>query len=321
LNVDPDALATELRSLRRGLGARHPGLARRLGEQLRQLCGIAEDDGPATARRRLADVVESLLRDESRTTRLAITAALALHPEADQRHLAARQRWLAAQLSFHERTARRRIDEAIDLLARRAAENGLDGEAADAWQVQSIHAVLRLDGDSPELTERRTVVMTRDDVSEIVTRFSLPRSPGTGEPHDHDLHAEVLFGGRIRERHRLSPEHFRFVIELPRRHQRGETHDYGIRFSIPPGQAMAPHYALTPLLTVRSLDLTVRFDPARPPARIWRLDGVAPRMIDYPSDRDQVLPLDRFGEVQVSFRNMHQGLCYGAGWQFPEDGA
>jgi hypothetical protein len=321
LTVDPDALATELRSLRRGLAARHPGLARRLGEQLRQLCGIAEDDGPATARRRLAEVIESLLRDESRTTRLAITAALALHPEADHRHLAARQRWLAAQLSFHERTARRRIDEAIDLLARRAAENGLDGELEEAWQVQSVHAVLRLDGDSPELTERRAVVMTRDDVSEIVTRFSLPRRRGATEPHDHDLRAEVLFGGRIREQRRLSPEHFRFVIELPRRYQRGETHDYGIRFSIPSDQTMAPHYALTPLLPVRSLDLTVRFDPARPPARIWRLDGVAPRMTDYPSDRDQVLLLDRFGEVHLSFRNMHQGLCYGANWQFPEDEA
>jgi hypothetical protein len=315
--VDPDVLAEELRVLRRGLGARHPQLTKRLGPQITQLCNIGPDDGPVAARRKLADAVHRLLGDESKETRLAIDAALALHPEADHRYLGARQRWLAEKRNFHERTARRRVDEAIEILVRLASGAEQDREPEDAWQVQSIRAFLRLDGPSPELTDQRTVLITRDNVDEIITRFSLPRWAGAAAG-SHDLITELLYGGRIRDHERPSVEHFRYFVELPRRYHRGETHEYGIRFRIPPGQPMAPHYALVPLLTVKSLDLTVRFAPSRLPLRAWRLDGVPPRMIDSPlPGHDKLLQVDRFGEVRISFRNLRQGFGYGARWLLP----
>jgi hypothetical protein len=257
-----------------------------------------------------------LLRDQTDETRLTITAALALRPEAGQRYLGDRERWLAERLRFHERTARRRVFEAIEIVVRLATEGDQDWETSDAWQVQAIRAVFRLDGAAPELLEQRTVLMTKDNVGEIVTRFSLPRGTALEEPHE--LLTEILYGGRIRATERLSLEHFRYYIELSRRYHRGETHEYGIRFQIPPRQPMAPHYALVPLLTVKSLDLTVRFDQARPPAAVWRLDGVAPRMIDNPpANGGEVLHLDGSGEIRTSFRNLRQGFGYGARWQPP----
>jgi hypothetical protein len=319
VGVDPDALVADLRSLRRGLGARDPQFPRRLGSQIKQLCRISATDGPAAARRRLVEVLQWLLRDEPKETRLVIAVALALHPEADQRYLGARERWLAEQLRVHERTARRRIDEAIEILARLATEVEQDREVPDSWQDQAIRAFLRLDGYSPELFEQRTVLITADHVDEIATRFSLPRrrDPSAGT---HDLITEILYGGRIRDTERLSPEHFRYFVELPRTYYRGETHEYGIRFRVPPGQPMTPYYALVPLLTVKSLDLTVRFAPARPPVKVWRLDGVAPVMLENPSPNDDtLLQVNRFGEIRVSFRNLRQGFGYGARWQLPDE--
>jgi hypothetical protein len=321
LAVDPDALAAELRSLRRGRATLHPALVERLGPQTMRLCGITEDDGPAAARRKIADVIDLLLRGQPDEVRFVITAALALNRESDQRFLRDREHWLARQLNCHERTARRRVDDAIELLVRLATESDHDRNdrfESDAWRVQSLSAFLRLDGPSPELTEHRTVLIVKGIVNDIVTRFSLPRATA-GTEESHELVTDILYGGRIRDRERFSEEHFRYTIELPHGFRQGETHEYGIRFRIPPRQAMAPHYALVPLLTVKSLDLRIRFDPDRPPARIWRFDGAAPRMIDNPPSKvDSILHPDRLGEVHLSFRSLRQGFGYGVRWE-PSD--
>lgn len=318
--VDPEALAAELRYLRKGRGFRHPDLLKRLGPQSRALFGIAERDGIPVTRRKAIEAVESLLADEPPVALLTVLVALALHREADHRDLAARERWLAETLNVQERTVRRRVDEAFQALVRHAADGPDDAQdlaASDAWQVQSVRALLNLDAPSPELTEYRTVAFIRDGVDEIVTRFSLPQ-PCTGAAHD--LQTELVLGGRIRRVDRPAPEHFRYVVELPRRYRRHETHDYVIRFRLPEHQVMEPHYALLPLLTVRALDLSIRFSPRRPPLRVWRFDGVPPIMINTGEPVGEVVTPDRFGEVQLSFRQLRQGLGYGAGWKLPPDG-
>src|SRR5215211_473616 len=111
MEVDPDALAAEFRYLRKGRAFRHPELLDRLGPQLRALCRVTPDDGVAVARRKTRETVETLLRNESRETSVTVLAVLALHQEADQRDLTARERWLAGQLKCQERTVRRRVDE------------------------------------------------------------------------------------------------------------------------------------------------------------------------------------------------------------------
>lgn len=314
MTVDVDALAKELKFLRRGRAMRHPGVLRRLGPQLRQLCAVAEDDTAGVLRTRMVALVEELLSTEPRETRLAVFAALALHPEADQRDLALREHWLSRQLNCHERTARRRVTDAFDMLVQAAAER--DGEPAgangsEAWLVQSLRAFMRLDGPSPELTEQRCLLFTRDGITEFVCLFSLPRPQPTGS---HGLIAELLYGGHMRETERPCDEHFRFLVDLPRPFRKGETHDYGIRFRLPPGQSMRSHYVMQPLFPCRAFDLTVRFDPDHRPDLVWLLNGVPPRVLDADRPSSDVVDPDKFGELHLAFRHLRQGFAYGVKW-------
>lgn len=296
---------------------RHPGILKRLGPQTRRLAGIGDEANSTTARAAMTSAIEDLLRAESVETRLAVLGALALHPQSDQRDLTARERWLAGQLNCHERTARRRVDEAFDVLVLvatdRAQADVAEQPISDAWQVSSVRAYLRLDGPSPDLTEHRSIVATRDQLSEIVCLFTLPRVAGTAAD-EHDLMAEVLYGGRIRQRERRPGEHFRIVVELPRTYRRGESHEYAIHYQIPPGQPMVPHYVLQPLSLCLAFDVTIRFNPAAPPTSVWRLDGVPPRVVDAPQSPDDLLVPDRFGDVRLSFRQLRQGYAYGVKW-------
>jgi hypothetical protein len=316
MHIDPDGLLSELKTLRKGRAARHPGLSRRVGPQLRTLCGITEADDGAATRAKLAEALTGLLADEPREVWLAITAALALRRESDQRDLTARQRWLATQLHCADRTARRRVDEAFEIVVRKAAQHPPDANAGaghERWQVRSIRALLRMDRPTPEITEHRTIVITSGNVDEIVTRVTVPRPDRV--PRDHNLLVEVLYGGQISRRDRPAPEHFRYVIQLPRAYAEGEAHEYAVRLTLPPGQPMAPHYVLQPLLPVRAFDVRVRFDPERVPARIWRLDGVAPRMVDGEHDEREPVSPDRFGELRLTFHHLRQGFAYGLGWE------
>ncbi|MGE5827935.1 MAG: hypothetical protein ACM30G_06155 [Micromonosporaceae bacterium] len=319
---DSDALAAELKFLRRGRAMRHPGILRRLGPQTRRLAGIGNEANSATARTAMAVAIEELLRSESAETRLAVLGALALHPQTDQRDLTARERWLAGQLNCHERTARRRVDEAFDVLVlvateRAQADRGhtdlAERSIDDAWQLRTVRGFLRLDGPTPDLTEQSSIVVTGDQVSEIVFLFTVPRVAGAAAA-DHDLVVEMLFGGRIGRCERASDEHFRILVELPRTYRRGETHEYAIRYQIPPGQPMAPHYLLQPSAPCLSFDVTVRFNLAAPPATVWRLDGVDPRGFDVPASVKDLLLPDRFGDVQLSFRQLRQDRAYGVKW-------
>jgi hypothetical protein len=315
--IDHDALAEELRSLRKGRGMRHVTVLTRLGPETKRLFQINESDGAVAARAKATATVNHLLRDETREVRLAVLAALALHPETTHRDLSGRRLWLARQLHCQERTARRRVDEAFELLVQAAAESDLeavpDPPALHDWHIRRMDAVLRLDVPSPELIDRRTITFVKSGIGEIVAQLSLPR-PSRDASQPHDVHAEIQYGGQIRARERPADQYFRWIVELPRRFCAGETHDYGIVYRLPPGQSMAPHYVLQPLAPCEAFDVTVRFDPNRLPRLVWRLNGVVPRVIDEDRPVGETVQPDRFGEVHLTFRNLLQGFAYGVKW-------
>jgi hypothetical protein len=75
---------------------------------------------------------------------------------------------------------------------------------------------------------------------------------------------------------------------------------------------------LVPLLSVQSLDLTIRFHQNRLPSRIWHLDGVPSITIDAPTPTGELIGTDSLGEVNLSFHQLRQGLGYGARWEYPD---
>src|SRR5262249_50769513 len=148
--------------------------------------------------------------------RMAVLAALALHPEADQRELTDRVVWLSQKLRCHERTARRRMDDGFHVLVDRlTAGAGKRRQATppDAYSIKEFRALLRLDTPLPELTEYRTIPANLDGVGEVEVLLSLPRAEGDASAV-HDITAEPLYGCRIRKQSRLSAVDFQFTVEL-----------------------------------------------------------------------------------------------------------
>lgn len=324
MRFDADALIRELVALRKGRATQRGDLSRRLGPQGRLLFGVSDSDRPAEARRRISLRIDDLLRTVPKDLRLAALAALALHPEADHRVLRDRESWLAAQLNCSEKTARRRVDDAFvalvdEVLVRAGQRQHAPAAGSDGWYVRSFRAVMRLDTPSPELLEQRVISFTRSGVSEIVCQLSLPRPANSSRPQ-HDLHAELIYGGRIHARERPAEGSFRFFLELAEPGRAGGSHEYAILFRLPMGQPMRPHYVFQPLRHCESFDLTIRFPADAPPVAVRLLDGVTPRELDATSPGGPVQTVDRLGELRLSFHDLRQGLAYGVTWADPPPG-
>jgi hypothetical protein len=61
--------------------------------------------------------------------------------------------------------------------------------------------------------------------------------------------------------------------------------------------------------------MTVRFDPARPPAWVRKVDGEQVRVFDATVPPARPLQLSESGEVRVTFTRLRLNLGYGLQWQ------
>jgi hypothetical protein len=312
-------LITELKTLRKGRGVFVAQIGERVGPALRALSGVTEASNAAELRRRVSESLEKLASALPDDLRIAALVALGLHPEARLPFYQERIRWLAEYLQRDERTARRRADEAIDQLAEIAASPSLPATAdhstgADDWYVSELRCRMVLDRAVPETFEFRRIIAIRDDVSEIPLSLTLPRDPV--DPNEsHDLIAEVVFGGTLVHRERESASRFGFVLELPRPLKRYEGAEFVLRYHLPPGQPMRPHYVLAARRRCDLFDLRVRFDRERLPRQVWQVNEAFHRDLDEGAARGQLLALDAAGEIHVEFRNLKPALSYGAQWQ------
>lgn len=311
-------LVAEFTDLRRGWGVNSNVLGERVGPNLTRLAGIPSEAGNQEVRRRILAVVDRLLRGSSEEDRLAVRVALGIDQDARLAQLTARTEELARRLHCSDRGARRKIARAFALLAQVGASElraPYDPEAdPDAgWYVRRFEAILRLDQARPEVTEQRTIVARWDGLRRISARFSVPKN-GDKRLGLSGLDVETHFGARVRSREQQSESHFRFVLDLPAPLQRDQEHEYEIVFRLPDGWPMIPHYAFVPLVTCESFTLRVRFDPAHPPAALWRLDGLAARALDGRLTPGEPLRLDSHGEATLRFDRLEQGFAYGIEW-------
>jgi hypothetical protein len=85
-------------------------------------------------------------------------------------------------------------------------------------------------------------------------------------------------------------------------------------FRLPPNRLIRTHYAFVPLVTCRFFHVWVRFDPAKPPAAVWRLNRLPLRVL-----ADRLVPgaplrPDAAGEVSLTFHEVERGFGYGVAW-------
>ncbi|MBE8524361.1 hypothetical protein ILP97_43950, partial [Amycolatopsis sp. H6(2020)] len=71
-----NALSAELKLLRKGLGIQAKTLPALVGEQLREVCGVGEEDTPGTVRGKVVEtlrrLIEKLPESQRRTARIVL---------------------------------------------------------------------------------------------------------------------------------------------------------------------------------------------------------------------------------------------------------
>ncbi len=289
-------------------------LQQRLGPTLRAMAGIDDHCSPAEAWRRLAGFLSDLAAKLPSDLQLALTAALALTPEWQLQFLDDRMELLAEMLQRDVRTARRRVDEAIDAAGQAAADPGPSGSdyAPGGWYLGRFGTELKLEGSQPIAFEERTIVATVDHLDEVLVSTSIPRcEPRVNRAHSANF--ALLYGGTLARQEQSSATYFRYFIRLPRPLARNESHKFGVSIAIPQGQRMNPRYAFKPLRRCDEFDLRIRFGNA--PRGVWNMTGLPQGMIDsYTADGSVVHP-DSDGAIHLSYRYLRVGLVYGARWE------
>src|SRR5580700_570866 len=314
-----ERVAKEIRQLHKGRGLQAGDLDSRLGPLLGELAGTTE----AAARR------QALLTEINRCAgqllddyRMAIGASLALSAETiDEPLFTRRASWLADKLDRDTRTALRRIREAEWRLAELIAaelrrRRGRIPIAPDGWYVAELRTVLRLDGDSIVSEQDRRIVSTREDLTEVMAWLDLPSD--TNQP-EGELRAEIRYGGRLLRKEQPSRNRFNLMAQLPKPLQPGEEHRYGLSLRMPRHMLKLPHCLMTPECQCDRFDLTVRFDPARLPDWIRRVDGETVRTFENRQPVGELLVPDAAGEVHQEFRDLVLYLGYGIQWATPAD--
>lgn len=312
-----DAIHDDLAKLRKGPALQGRGLLAKVGPNLSAACGILRTDADKVVRQKVTKLVTRFAAALPPYLAQAIQVALGLEPDAGYPRLDERQSWLATEQKISPRTARRRVEEATARLADAISESTRDNRIDDleeGWYFSRLRALLSLERPEAELIEERSIVATRDQVARIATRFSLPR-PDQADPSRHELVTDVLHGARLRAVERLGTTHFRHVLDLPEPLRPGQEMSYVIRYRIPSGQRMIPHYAFVPLMPCGSFDLRVRFNQRQRRQVVWRLDRVAPRELEEGRPGPVLLTPDRAGDLSLEFADLLQGYAYGVAWR------
>jgi transcriptional regulator with XRE-family HTH domain len=188
-------------------------------------------------------------------------------------------------------------------------------EAPCGWFIRSLVTLVRLDLDTPVAFEDRTIAATRNGLSEIDARMSVPRHPSdTAQPHG--LKVELIAGGRLEVREQPEESQFRNVVLLARPLAAGEEHQYRMIIRIPPDQPMVDHLVHIPLQRSDHFRLTVRFAPDSLPSVIWLLNGVPTAVLRDRTPSGRTLVPDRFGELTANFTSPLQGQAYGIRWRY-----
>jgi hypothetical protein len=314
-----ERVRAELAGLRKGAGVEEPALARRIGPYLRELASIdGEPRDSDMLRRQLRaelTVCAARLPDE---LRIAVTAGLALSDAARQSKLIGRRLWLAKELSVSARTAQRRLDDGEELLAEEIVLvlRGSRGRAATTptgWYLEKLRVVLQLDGEVVESIEERSIVATRPHLDEVMAWVVIPGDkPGQSGPAPA---VKVLRGGRLLRTEQPSPGKYVSCIRLDQPLAAGQRVEYGLRLILDDPAAMRPHYVFVPEYPCDAFDLTVRFDPARPPAWVRKINGEQVRVFDATVPPARPLQLSDSGEVRATFTRLRLNLGYGLQWQ------
>ncbi len=297
-------LVQELKTLRKGRGLLGK-IEDRVGPVLRSACSVADDDELPAIRTKVAGKLTELSSHLPEDLRLAALAAFAICAEARQPLYQDRVQWAARKVDRDPRTVRRRVDEAIDLLAELAsgAVRPPSGSTSGHWHTASLSVAMVLDQPRPSVLEQRRVTAGEEGLSSLELAVSLPSGR-------QDLSASVLYGGRLVDRGMEASDRWGYGLELPRPLSRGESWEFAILFQ---PTVLRPWMVSVPRHGCDLFDLRVRFG-VDGPAEVSVLEGAFQRDVSDPEFRGRPFAVDPAGEVHLRFHHLTPGLAYGARW-------
>ncbi|MEU8631723.1 hypothetical protein AB0C38_06140 [Amycolatopsis sp. NPDC048633] len=313
-----NALSTELKQLRKGLGVQAKNLPAVAGEELREVCGVREDDLPGTVRGKIVTTLRALIEKLPEPQRKTARIVLGFGTGANERYTA-RLELLGTGADRNIRTMQRRADDVIYLIAEAAYETpaafgGSPVLSQGPWHTSALGVRLTLTGAAAEVFETRQIVSHVAGLAEIEHGVSLarPASP-TGEPDLSGLGIDVVSGGEVHSVRMVSSTRVAFRLRPPRPLDAGDQHEFFFRVRLE--ELPAPFYCCTPEFPCESFELNVRFDRQAPPHRIWRIDGDLSKDAGDPVPARKPLFLDSAGEVHTGFHGLQPARSYGVGWQ------
>jgi hypothetical protein len=318
-DVPVENVRSELAILRKGAGTEDPALARRLGPYLRELASLSGPPrDPAALRRQLRAELGACAARLPDELRMAVAAGLALSDTARQAKLIGRRLWLAKELSVSERTAQRRMDDGEERLAEEIAlelrsSRGRTATTPAGWYLEKFRVLIQLHGEGLESIEDRCIVAARPELRDVMAWVVVPGDrPGRSGPAPV---VKVLRGGLLLRTEQRSPGKYVSLIRLDQPLAAGQRGEYSLKLTIADRTAVRSHYLFVPEYPCEVFDLTVRFDPARPPAWVRRVEGEQVRVFDATVPPARSLPLSDSAEVRATFTQLRLNLGYGLQWQ------
>jgi hypothetical protein len=319
---DQQDMVAELSLLRRGQGLHAPDAMQRLGPLLRAVAGIEPGMTPGEMRSLLVEKLVAAIQTLPADLQMAVQAAFALHSEAESRFLNRRMEWLGKQLDRDPRTATRRVQDGLELLAERLLtlpdpDDGENAFAPRGWYVESQRSTLMMHLDPVRVHETRRVVSTQDGLESLTVSWSIPAET----PEDlADLHVDMVFGGQLRKDDATSsPTYWNGRVNLPHPLGAGERHEFELQVTSLPRRLFRPFFVMSPYRRCDEFALRVKFDPGQLPEQVWELDRVPFEFVNANQPIGRSLDVDRAGEVASRFTGLQTGFSYGLRWLGRED--
>lgn len=310
-----ETLVAELKRVRRGTGVQAAGLPGIAGAPLRRVCGVLETDPPGVVRDKIVRTLERFIDRLPDGSKHIARTVLGFGAPSHARYTQ-RLSELAVRADRDMRTMQRRADEVVYLLAELAVTTPVlpAPDEASPWHTTALAVDLILGGEGGEIFEAREIVSHSAELAEIEHAVSVAvERPGTlnRPPAAEELGIEALRGGQLHSPRFVSSTRVAFQLRPTRVLHAGDRHEFFLRFRVP---LLLPFYCATPEFPCERFSLNVRFDPARPPSRVWRIDGELSKDAEDPLPDRKTLGVDG-GEVGVAFENLRPARSYGIGWQ------
>jgi hypothetical protein len=304
-----DEVYREIVSLRKGLGVGARNWNSRLGPHLRRLAGAQSATGRLDGARLHGRLHRCANRLGPEARQLALVGLNLVPCGAGQASMyEARLVRLAESLHVAPRTARRRVEEAFQLLAGEI-ERELTPEIGErGWVLREFSSRVRLDLERPKAHEVRRIVATRDGLDRIKAWWDFPAS----DTETPQVAVEISYGARVEQWVNSATGRQALYVRLPRRLSLGEECEFGLDLTVTKSQ-MRPHYIFTPEIACDLFRLRVRF--GRHPQWVREVRGETVRAFDAAEPGPGTLELDKANEVDLTFPEPQRYLGYGAQWQ------